>query len=116
MKSLRTAPSAGYLPVAAHLPGITEGRHDLSRVTVPVTGTQSDFQTILSVIEATRVDVVAVTAGVDMHPADLRKLGWELAARDIGMILAPALTDVAGPRIHTQPVAGLPLIHVSTPN
>lgn len=31
------------------------------------------------------------------------------------MILAPALTDVAGPRIHTQPVAGLPLIHVSTP-
>ena len=32
------------------------------------------------------------------------------------MIMAPALTDVAGPRIHTQPVAGLPLIHVSTPN
>ncbi|WP_346658924.1 sugar transferase [Arthrobacter sp. StoSoilB13] len=31
------------------------------------------------------------------------------------MILAPALTDVAGPRIHTQPLAGLPLIHVSTP-
>ncbi|WP_404497546.1 sugar transferase [Arthrobacter sp. GAS37] len=115
VKSLRRAPSAGYLPVAAHLPGITEGLHDLSRVTVPVTGTQSDFQTILSVIEATGVDVVAVTAGVDMHPADLRKLGWELAARDIGMILAPALTDVAGPRIHTQPVAGLPLIHVSTP-
>jgi exopolysaccharide biosynthesis polyprenyl glycosylphosphotransferase len=50
-----------------------------------------------------------------MHPKDLRRLGWELAARDIGMILAPALTDVAGPRIHTQPVAGLPLIHVSTP-
>jgi exopolysaccharide biosynthesis polyprenyl glycosylphosphotransferase len=29
--------------------------------------------------------------------------------------MAPALTDVAGPRIHTQPVAGLPLIHVTTP-
>jgi len=35
---------------------------------------------------------------------------------NIKMIMAPALTDVAGPRIHTQPVAGLPLIHVSTPN
>ncbi|GAA1408248.1 hypothetical protein AUR04nite_27330 [Glutamicibacter uratoxydans] len=31
------------------------------------------------------------------------------------MVMAPALTDIAGPRIHTQPVAGLPLIHVSTP-
>jgi exopolysaccharide biosynthesis polyprenyl glycosylphosphotransferase len=29
--------------------------------------------------------------------------------------MAPALTDVAGPRIHTQQVAGLPLIHVTTP-
>jgi exopolysaccharide biosynthesis polyprenyl glycosylphosphotransferase len=31
------------------------------------------------------------------------------------MILAPALTDVAGPRIHVQPVAGLPLLHVAQP-
>jgi exopolysaccharide biosynthesis polyprenyl glycosylphosphotransferase len=29
--------------------------------------------------------------------------------------MAPALTDIAGPRIHTQQVAGLPLIHVTTP-
>ncbi|MCA1305494.1 exopolysaccharide biosynthesis polyprenyl glycosylphosphotransferase [Microbacterium esteraromaticum] len=27
----------------------------------------------------------------------------------------PSLTDVAGPRIHTRPVAGLPLIHVEYP-
>ncbi|ELT45968.1 undecaprenylphosphate glycosylphosphotransferase [Arthrobacter nitrophenolicus] len=33
----------------------------------------------------------------------------------MGLIMAPALTDVAGPRIHTQQVAGLPLIHVTTP-
>jgi exopolysaccharide biosynthesis polyprenyl glycosylphosphotransferase len=30
--------------------------------------------------------------------------------------MAPALTDIAGPRIHTQQVAGLPLIHVTTPS
>jgi exopolysaccharide biosynthesis polyprenyl glycosylphosphotransferase len=29
--------------------------------------------------------------------------------------MAPALTDIAGPRLHTQQVAGLPLIHVTTP-
>lgn len=87
----------------------------LSEVAVPVTGTEADFDSILGVILNTNVDAVALSAGVNMHPQDLRRLGWELAARDIGMILAPALTDVAGPRIHTQPVAGLPLIHVSTP-
>jgi exopolysaccharide biosynthesis polyprenyl glycosylphosphotransferase len=113
-KSLRSVPSAGYLPVAAHVPGHAMAVVD-SNLSVPVTGHETDFATILTAITSSRVDTVAVSAGVNMHPTDLRKLGWELAARDIGMILAPALTDIAGPRIHTQPVAGLPLIHVSTP-
>jgi exopolysaccharide biosynthesis polyprenyl glycosylphosphotransferase len=111
--SLQSAPSAGYLPVAVHLPG-AKSDNELG-LSIPVTGTDSDFDTLLAVILRNEVDAVAISAGVNMHPRDLRQLGWELAARDIGMILAPALTDVAGPRIHTQPVAGLPLIHVSTP-
>lgn len=113
IRSLKSAPAAGYLPVAAHLPAAKElSEFNLG---IPVTGVESDFETILKVIVNSAVDAVAISAGVNLHPHDLRKLGWELAARDIGMILAPALTDVAGPRIHTQPVAGLPLIHVSTP-
>ncbi|MFD0047173.1 sugar transferase [Pseudarthrobacter scleromae] len=114
VRSLKSEPAAGYLPVAAHLPG-AKAERDFSELQVPVLGVQSDFDSILSTILAENVDAVAISAGVNMHPKDLRRLGWELAARDIGMILAPALTDVAGPRIHTQPVAGLPLIHVSTP-
>ena len=31
------------------------------------------------------------------------------------LVLTPNLTDIAGPRIHARPVAGLPLIHVETP-
>ncbi|MEV8131327.1 sugar transferase [Pseudarthrobacter oxydans] len=115
VKSLTSAPSAGYLPVAAHLPGASLNPQSSADFPIRVTGFESDFATILSVIVDTGVDSVAISAGVNLRPSDLRKLGWELAARDIGMILAPALTDVAGPRIHTQPVAGLPLIHVSTP-
>lgn len=114
VRSLESAPAAGYRPVAVHLPGAGL-TIDTAKFTVPVTGTQPDFESILATIVGANVDAVAVSAGVNMHPQDLRRLGWELAARDIGMILAPALTDVAGPRIHTQPVAGLPLIHVSTP-
>lgn len=112
--SLLSAPDAGYRPVAAHLPGASPAS-DFDDVRVPITGVDSDFGSILDAVMATDVDAVAVSAGVNLHPKELRRLGWELAARDIGMILAPALTDVAGPRIHTQPVAGLPLIHVSTP-
>lgn len=114
-ESLKRAPAAGYMPVAAHIPGATPDTDDLSSLPIPVTGVNADFDSILDAILASDVDAVAVSAGVNMHPRDLRRLGWELSARDIGMILAPALTDIAGPRIHTQPVAGLPLIHVSTP-
>ncbi|WP_426999201.1 sugar transferase [Pseudarthrobacter sp. N5] len=115
VRSLGSAPSAGYLPVAAHLPGAVADETLFSSLSVPVTGIQSGYEAILSAILTTNVDAVAISAGAALHPKDLRRLGWELASRDIGMILAPALTDIAGPRIHTQPVAGLPLIHVSTP-
>lgn len=114
VRSLRSAPFAGYLPVAAHLPG-SASAGQTTCVDLPVTGADSSVDAILDVIKSTQVDAVAISAGVQMHPQDLRRLGWELAALDVGMILAPALTDIAGPRIHTQPVAGLPLIHVSTP-
>lgn len=115
IRSLRSVPAAGYLPMAAHLPGASSSSARLVEQGVPITGLQSDIRSLLEVIDSLKVDAVAVSAGVHMTPQDLRQLGWELAARDVGMILAPALTDVAGPRIHTQPVAGLPLIHVSTP-
>jgi exopolysaccharide biosynthesis polyprenyl glycosylphosphotransferase len=45
----------------------------------------------------------------------MRELGWELEAKSTNLIVAPALTDVAGPRIHARPVAGLPLIQVDYP-
>lgn len=115
VRSLQSVPAAGYFPVAAHLPGAHSVDDPESLIDVPITGYERDIESILAIIADTNVDAVAVSAGVQMHPQDLRRLGWELAARDVGMILAPALTDVAGPRIHTQPVAGLPLIHVSTP-
>lgn len=115
VRSLRSAPAAGYIPVAVHVPGTSTPSLELQELRIPVSATKSDVSSILRVIEEADVDSVAISAGVGMHPHDLRRLGWELAARNVGMILAPALTDVAGPRIHTQPVAGLPLIHVSTP-
>ncbi|WP_442853506.1 sugar transferase [Arthrobacter sp. SPG23] len=112
--SLERAQHAGYLPVAAYTPGVSATsteQHD----GLPVLGCGTDVPSILDAIDRCKADAVAVSAGVQLHPQTLRHLGWELAARNVGLIMAPALTDIAGPRIHTQQVAGLPLIHVTTP-
>jgi exopolysaccharide biosynthesis polyprenyl glycosylphosphotransferase len=115
LQSLSSVPAAGYDPVAVHLPGARPAPGNEWDFAVPVTGVSSDLPALLTAVETSQADTVAISAGALLTPAILRRLGWELAARDVGMILAPALTDIAGPRIHTQPVAGLPLIHVSTP-
>lgn len=113
--SLRSARHAGYLPVAAYTPGAAHPHAELSSG-LPVLGHDSNTAAILEAIESCQADAVAISAGVQLHPQILRHLGWELASRNVGLIMAPALTDIAGPRIHTQQVAGLPLIHVTTPS
>ncbi|WP_373461615.1 sugar transferase [Pseudarthrobacter sp. W1I19] len=115
VRSLRTQPAAGYLPVAVHVPSAEAAANHGIDLGIPITASEPGVDSVLRAIETAGVDTVAISSGAPLSPIDLRQLGWELAARDVGMILAPALTDIAGPRIHTQPVAGLPLIHVSTP-
>lgn len=113
--SLHGAKHAGYLPVAAYIPGTENHAGVEPNSGLRIVGYKADTHSIVRALEACGADAVAVSAGVQLHPQTLRHLGWELAARNIGLIMAPALTDIAGPRIHTQQVAGLPLIHVTTP-
>jgi exopolysaccharide biosynthesis polyprenyl glycosylphosphotransferase len=59
-------------------------------------------------------DVVAVTkGGLDSH--GVRELGWELEGSGCGLVVAPALTQVAGPRVHVSLVEGLPLMWLDAP-
>lgn len=113
--TLHSAKYAGYLPVAAYTPGTVNKQACEPDSGLPILGHGTDTESVLAAIDACKADAVAVSAGVQLHPQTLRHLGWELAARNVGLIMAPALTDIAGPRIHTQQVAGLPLIHVTTP-
>ncbi|BCW11834.1 polyprenyl glycosylphosphotransferase [Arthrobacter sp. NtRootA4] len=113
--SLHSAKHAGYLPVAAYTPGALDSPRVEPESGLPILGCAPDTISVLAAIDECGADAVAVSAGVQLHPQTIRHLGWELAARNVGLIMAPALTDIAGPRIHTQQVAGLPLIHVTTP-
>lgn len=109
---LRRVPYTGYQVVGACIPDALRAPQPQRLGDVPVVGS---FRTILQAIAAVGADTVAVTASSELTASRLRRLGWQLEGTDIDMVVAPALTDVAGPRIHTRPVAGLPLIHVEAP-
>jgi len=79
---------------------------------VPVVGTSSS---IVAALRDTGADTVAVGAWSDLSQAQLRQLSWQLEGSGIDLVVAPSLTDVAGPRIHIRPVSGLPLLHVEEP-
>ncbi|NQX10532.1 sugar transferase [Microbacteriaceae bacterium VKM Ac-2855] len=61
------------------------------------------------------VDAVIVAGPVDGGNEFLRRLGWALEESAAELVLAPGLTNVAGPRIHWRPVEGLPLMSVELP-
>lgn len=59
-------------------------------------------------------DVVAVTAN-GLGPTSVRELGWQLEGSGRELVMAPALTEIAGPRVHVSPVEGLPLFWLEQP-
>lgn len=101
---------AGYEICGACVPrGIPVDEGDLS---VPHLGTVADTRRVCDEVGA---DTVLVARGGYASSADLRRIAWDLEGSDIDLVVVPSLTDVAGPRIHMRPVAGLPLLHVEGP-
>ncbi|MFD1715604.1 sugar transferase [Amnibacterium flavum] len=108
---LAREPSAGYHVVGALIPD-----SDPPKI-IPGTHIRvwSDLDEIHSAMDEVGADTVAITGNADISPERLRQLSWSLEPARRHLVVAPSLTDIAGPRIHTRPVAGLPLIHVETP-
>ncbi|WP_333811259.1 sugar transferase [Timonella senegalensis] len=82
---------------------------------IPGIPTSSNYDAIVETLENTQADTLILASADVLGPKKMRRLGWELEQRKIDLVVAPALTDIAGPRIHTRPVAGLPLIHIEYP-
>ena len=105
--ALGRTPDAGYNVIGACVDGAGP-----SVAGVPVLGSESDV-----LVRALQydVDVVAVSSSAGLGEDGLRRLGWALEGTDIGLVVAPGIMDVAGPRVLTRPVQGLPLMHVEAP-
>jgi exopolysaccharide biosynthesis polyprenyl glycosylphosphotransferase len=79
---------------------------------IPVVGSFADVSRVSALLN---IDAIAVCASPGVTSKALRRLSWELEGTGVDLLVAPALTDVAGPRITMRPLAGLPLIHVDAP-
>jgi len=106
--SLAIRTDAGYRVVAAVL---TDEPGAVLIDDVPVYAAADDFSNTLAAASPDTVIVV----GSDASSSRINELSWRL---DPGqqLVVAPQLVGVAGSRIHTRPVSGLPLIHVETPS
>lgn len=104
-------PGAGYEVVGACLPSTRKANRDYVG-TVPVVGSVEDAQVAMKRVSA---DTVVLTGADELGPQTVRELSWNLDQSEYSLVVAPSLTDISGPRIHVQPVAGLPLIQVETP-
>ena len=107
---LRREPHAGYSVVGAYL---------LDRNTLAEAGDglvlAAAHDDLLATVRAARADTVAVTAVDQVTSQRLREIAWQLEGTGVDLIVAPSLTDIAGPRIAVRPVGGLPLLHVDEP-
>lgn len=103
---LARQPSAGL-----HVVGV----HTLDRAEFGSTWSEDQARHLRGRLTDLDADSVLVSGGAVLDAHDIRRIGWSLDPGRQHLIVAVNLTDVAGPRLHTRPVAGLPLVHIETP-
>ncbi|MEV6303860.1 sugar transferase [Actinoplanes sp. NPDC051861] len=104
------SPAAGLIPVAIH---ITDGYAAARGIETPVPVYAG--RDVLSLVREVGADTIAVCGSASAEPGELRRLAWQLEGTGVDLVVAPQLTDIAGPRVHIRPIEGLPLLHVEEP-
>jgi exopolysaccharide biosynthesis polyprenyl glycosylphosphotransferase len=109
------SPSAGYRVVGVCVPGWGKVQGDWLEIenhAVPVLG---DETAVPKALQDTSADIVAVSNAEYLGTEGMRALAWELESMDVDLVVNAGVVDVAGPRLHVRPVAGLPWLYVDKP-
>ena len=109
------SPSLGFRVVGVWVPDRPAAADELFRVAeidVPVFGTDTDFG---SALDRGAVDTVVVTDTEHLGHDGMRELAWALEGRDVDLLVAPNVIDVAGPRVHLQAHGNMPLVYLTGP-
>jgi exopolysaccharide biosynthesis polyprenyl glycosylphosphotransferase len=75
-----------------------------------------DIKEIVSQLLINNCDQIMVGQSAVISATELRKLGWALEEKNIDLVVAPAVTEIAGPRLKVTNVEGLPLLHLEQPD
>jgi exopolysaccharide biosynthesis polyprenyl glycosylphosphotransferase len=100
----------GYRVVGCCLPGTGVDRRAFDGL--PVLGGVRD---VVEIVRRYEVDTVAVLPSPDLDGEGLRRLGWDLEKTRAELLLAPAVTEIAGPRVRIRPVCGMSLLQMERP-
>jgi exopolysaccharide biosynthesis polyprenyl glycosylphosphotransferase len=102
----------GWSVVGACTPGGTavDGAQEI--LGVPVLG---DLDSVPALAGAGGYRVVAVCPTPGLTPKRLHRLAWGLEGAAAELVIDPGLMEVAGPRLHVEPVDGLPLLRLTRP-
>ncbi|MGY2066398.1 sugar transferase [Blastococcus sp. SYSU DS0619] len=98
----------GYRVIGCCLPDASATQFD----GLPVLG---GLDEVVDVVRRHEVDTVAVLPSPELDGPALRRLGWALEDTAAELLLAPAVTEIVGPRVRIRPVCGLPLLHMERP-
>jgi exopolysaccharide biosynthesis polyprenyl glycosylphosphotransferase len=110
-RDLIANPAHGFQVVGV---GLTDGPNEgqLGGTGLPIIGGVEDVPGLLDSYGA---DTVIATNSDHLPAERVREISWGLDPQRHSLVLAPSITDIAGSRVHLRPVAGLPLLHVETP-
>ncbi|WP_324649596.1 sugar transferase [Georgenia sp. H159] len=75
----------------------------------PVLGRYADIADLVRTLD---LDAVLVSADA-MGAADLRRLGWQLAALPTDLLVLPSISEVVPRRLHVEALGGTPLLGVA---
>ena len=92
--------------------GTADPEGDGSILGVPVMG---DLDSVAEVARSGGHRVVAVCPTPGWTPRRLHQLAWNLEDLAAELVVDPGLMEVAGPRLHVDPVDGLPLLRLTRP-
>ncbi|TSD96476.1 sugar transferase [Gordonia rubripertincta] len=115
IERLAENPTLGFEVVGVCLPPCEAPRKShvvVGTYEVPVYG---DFDEVTRSVYASGATTIAVTSAEAIGHQAMQDLSWDLQDAYVEMLVAPGVTDVAGPRMLVRPVAGLPLLHIDKP-
>ena len=102
-------------PVESRLSIASHAGFDVVCKVQTLEGSKLDFKQIVAKAIENNCDQIMVGQSAIISAAELRKLGWALEETSIDLIVAPAVTEIAGPRLKVSNVEGLPLLHLEQP-